>query len=265
MASITANEPVSPVLQRDIRSAAHAFKRDKDASEKWSNGVRPSTGISYAPPRVGATDDELIGGSNDSQREKVRPRKQWSQVYETPPSRLYFREGKLIKTFHRTSDYKSHANKNPRSSSNSGYYFGSAAGRLDRKVDAKVEANDSTSNLSKSLLELLPQHANNTNSTIHTALRDANADAGVLYSFDSRGASPGSSVALGGLVERAEKKWLSEQTDRILRGEYEVLDADGETTVLKGANGKKKSPKQKAARVIQAKDVEDEDDGFELV
>lgn len=131
---------------------------------------------------------------------------------------------------------------------------------MDRKVDAIFESSDpAVSSLSKSLLELLPQHANNTDSAIHTALK-AEAGAGVLYSFDNKSASPGSSVALGGLVEQAEKKWMSEQTERIVKGEYEVLDEQGEITVLKG-QGRKRSPRQKA--VVEK--VVEEDDGFELI
>jgi hypothetical protein len=250
MSATSTTSPTSPIQRRDIRSAAQAFKRDKDASEKWANGVRPSPGVSINH----LTADELIGGS-EAQQKKIRPQKQWSQVYASYPP---FPESKLILSFYRTSDHKTHANKNPRSTSHASNTFGLAGGRLDRKVDAMFESNDpAVSNLSKSLLELLPQHANNTDSAIHTALK---AEAGVLYSFDNKGASPGSSVALGGLVEQAEKKWLSEQTDRIVKGEYEVLDAQGETTVLKG---RKKSPKQKATKDA-VKEIE-EDDGFELV
>lgn len=56
---------------------------------------------------------------------------------------------------------------------------------------------------------------------------------------------------------------MSEQTEKIVRGEYEVLDGEGETTSLKKG---KKSPKQKAVKNEPAllKDAED-DDGFELV
>jgi hypothetical protein len=251
MSATSTTSPTSPIQRRDIRSAAQAFKRDKDASEKWANGVRPSAGVSFK----NLSGDELIGGS-EAQQEKVRPRKQWSQVYASisPPCH----GSKLTHSSYRSSDHKTHANKNPRSTANTSHTFGLAGNRLERKVDAMLESNDpAVSNLSKSLLELLPQHANNTDSAIHTALK---AEAGVLYSFDNKGASPGSSVALGGLVEQAEKKWLSEQTDRIVKGEYEVLDAQGETTVLKG---KKKSPKQKATQNA-VKEIE-EDDGFELI
>jgi hypothetical protein len=138
-----------------------------------------------------------------------------------------------------------------------------------RKVDALVDANDHTASpLSKSLLELLPQHANNNNGAIQTAIRDH--DSGVLYSYDNVGASPtakGRPVGLDSLVEMAEKKWVAEQTDKIVKGEYEVLDAEGETTVLSSKNKKKGSPKQKAVKTMPSvvkNDIE-EDDGFELV
>jgi hypothetical protein len=121
--------------------------------------------------------------------------------------------------------------------------------------------------LSKSLLELLPQHANNTQSPIQTMIRTNSAsDAEILYSFDNKGPSPGDkgrAVDLGGLVELAEQKWASEQTDRIVKGEYEVLDNEGEKTVIH--KGKKRgSPKQRSTPVV-VKSVVDEDDGFELI
>jgi len=137
-------------------------------------------------------------------------------------------------------------------------------------MNAIVDANDHTASpLSKSLLELLPTHANNTNTAIQTAIREK--DAGVLYSYDTKFASPtakGRAVGLDALVEKAEKKWMEEQTDKIVKGEYEVLDAEGETTFLAGKKGKKGSPKQRAIKnmpaVVQDVGVE-EDDGFELI
>ena len=59
----------------------------------------------------------------------------------------------------------------------------------------------------------------------------------------------------------AEKKWVAEQTDRIVRGEYEVLDNDGEVAAV-GKSKKRNSPKQR----LQAGKVEFvDDDGFELI
>jgi hypothetical protein len=87
----------------------------------------------------------------------------------------------------------------------------------------------------------------------------------VLYSFDSV-KSPGEKgrkVDLGGLVEQAEKKFLNQQTERMVKESYEVLDVEGESVVLTGGKKKKGSPKTKAVK-FEAKSV-DEDDGFELV
>jgi len=66
-------------------------------------------------------------------------------------------------------------------------------------------------------------------------------------------------------VDLAEKKWVSEQTDKIVKGEYEVLDLEGEPTMIKTKKGKspKNSPKQKAQVVAKVVDAEDED--YELV
>lgn len=227
--------PVSPVDRRDIRSDAVPSKRDKQHGSKWANGTRPSAGcrINYSSP---TNPEEVVGGS-EAQRMKVRPSKPRSQDYET----------------------KTHGNRTPKLYGNV-YDLGQASGRVARKSDAHFEANESP--LSRSLLELLPQHSNNTSSAIQTALRSPDSE--ILYSFDNKGPSPsdaGIKVVLEGLVERAEQKWVAEQTEKIIRGEYEVLDGQGETTSLRKG---KRSPKQKAAKQIVVKDIE-EDDGFELV
>jgi hypothetical protein len=160
----------------------------------------------------------------------------------------------------RNSMHKSHANKNPKPKVN-------YTSRTAHKASVIVESNDDTASpLSKSLLELLPQHANNTESPIQTMIRtNSISESEILYSFDNKGPSPGDkgrTVDLGGLVELAEQKWVSEQTDRIVKGEYEVLNNAGEKTVI--SKGKKKgSPKQRAAPEV-VKSV-DEDDGFELI
>jgi len=233
--------PSSPLEHRDIRSASRPSKRDKEHSQKWMNGQRPSAGVRLSV----CSGDGLVGGS-ERQREIVRPRKQWSQV---------------------NTDHKLHANKVPKPH---GHYD---QARLAHKADALVDANDhTTSTLSKSLLELLPQHANNAQSPIQTAIRIA-ADAEILYSFDNKGQSPGAAgrnVDLGGLVELAEQKWVAEQTEKIIKGEYEVLDNEGEATVFASSKKKRSSPKQKASIMksepsnIKGLDA-DEDDGFELI
>lgn len=135
-------------------------------------------------------------------------------------------------------------------------------------MDAHFDSQEQ-STLSNSLLDLLPinnpsppsQH-----SPIILATQNftASVDDPILYNFDNKGPSPGvrgTNVELEGLVELAEKKWAAEQTEKIVRGEYEVLDLNGEEIKRKG----KKSPKQRAARSeIIVKENED-DDGFELV
>ncbi|KAF8851509.1 hypothetical protein BDZ45DRAFT_750619 [Acephala macrosclerotiorum] len=216
---------------KDIRSAGLGFKRDKEHNQKWSNGSRPSPGV-----RINWNDEFTCG--SEAQRAKVRPMKQWSL-----PS-------------------KSHANKVPKPH---GHYD---QARQLHKADALVDANDhTTSVLSKSLLELLPQHANNTNSPIQTAVRDAD----ILYSFDNKGPSPsaaGRKVELGNLVEIAEQKWVAEQTEKIVKGEYEVLDNYGETTML-ASKKKNKSPKQKAtilkSEPSTVKSLVDDGEDFELI
>lgn len=156
---------------------------------------------------------------------------------------------------HSYSDAKPRANVTPKHNGTGIYDYGKAIGRIARTNDAHFEARDDI--LSRSLLELVPDSARRESSAITMA------DAETFYSFDNKGASPneyGRTVGLEGLVERAEKKWVSEQTEKIIRGEYEVLDAEGEITSFKKG---KKSPKQKANKT-QPAHVEDED-GFELI
>ncbi|KAK0111479.1 hypothetical protein ONS95_001834 [Cadophora gregata] len=242
MSTVSTRNPVDPVERKDIRSASLPFKQDKDKREKWSNGVRLSPGVI-----VSYNNAEVLRASNEGQRMKIRPNKHYSQMPNEP---------------------KSHANKTPKPHGSYDGYDGCA--RLARKASAVMDAKDHTSSsLSKSLLELLPQHSNNTESAIQVALRESAvaADADILYSYDNKGPSPGDKgrkVDLGGLVDLAEKKWLNKKTEEIVKGEYEVLDNSGETVHLK-AKGKK-SPKQKATKfepVVPKAGLDDDD--FELI
>ena len=263
----------APLPQRDIRSAANGFKRDRDSSEKWSMGSRPLAGAHVKIPGMKYDGGEYTGAllSEDvenmdapTRQEKVRPRKQYAYVgvlTTLPGKRTNSGDSNIL---------KSHANKTPKPTVHCETGINhSASHRMVRKVDALADANHHTASpLSKSLLELLPQHANNTATSIQTAIRTQ--ESGILYSYDSVGASPGvkgRAVGLDSLVEMAEKKWMMEQTEKIVKGEYEVLDAEGETTVL-SAKKKKGSPKQRAIKnspaVVKNVDVE-EDDGFELI
>lgn len=165
---------------------------------------------------------------------------------------------------------RNHSNIAPKQSGSSSYNHGPvSSSRIARKVDAYIEAADHASHpLSQSLLDLLPTHSNNTSPSIATAIMNA-GDEGVLYSFDRRD-TPDNRVDLGGLVDLAEQKWANEQTEKIIRGEYEVLDAEGET-ILQRQRGRK-SPRSKALSrtraetKTKAEEVEPlEDDGFELI
>jgi len=67
---------ISPIAERDIRSASKAYKRDKDHGAKWANGQRPSSGVHM---RFNGTEMELTRAS-ESQKAKFRPEKLHSQM-----------------------------------------------------------------------------------------------------------------------------------------------------------------------------------------
>ncbi|RAL63273.1 hypothetical protein DID88_004350 [Monilinia fructigena] len=175
MSAITSNTPASPIQHRDIRSEAQAFKRDKDHSQKWIMGARPLAGVNRSI--VFSTD----GSKEESAKgkEKVRPQKLWSQVGNTD------------------RHLRNHSNTTPKPFGSSSYSHGPvSSSRIARKVDAHIEAADHASHpLSKSLLDILPTHYNNTSPSIATAIVNA-GDEGVLYSFDSRD-TPDNRVDLG--------------------------------------------------------------------
>lgn len=101
--------------------------------------------------------------------------------------------------------------------------------------------------LTRSLLDLLPTHANNTPSIVLRASASVPCidDAGVLYSFDAP-TTPGKRVELGGLVELAEKQWVEAQTEKMVKDDYEVLDSEG-AVVQMGRGKKAKGPKKARA------------------
>ncbi|CAG8982987.1 hypothetical protein HYALB_00003566 [Hymenoscyphus albidus] len=228
--------------QRDIRSASVPFKRDREHQQKWSNGIRLAPGV--APIH-----SELIDGVSPSQSWKDPTKAEFMQRAKVRPNAMKSILGN-----------KTHANRTskPTFHGSGAFHSGTIQGRLDRKADAYREST-ATSPLSESLIAILPQHVNNTSPSIRTL------DADILYSFDNKGPSPtgrGTKVELGSLIEQAEQKWIAEQTEKIIRGEYEVLDAQGEKTVLKKKRG---SPKQKATKDSVKVMDEDDDDGFELI
>lgn len=89
-----------------------------------------------------------------------------------------------------------------------------------------------------------------------------------LYSFDSKGPSPGvngRSVELEKLVEIAEKKWEGKMTDQIVEGEYEVLDTKGENITLTRKGKRCLKQKSRAPQIQDSSEALEEDDGFELI
>lgn len=264
MSATTTDTPTSPIQRRDIRSEAQAFKRDKDHAQKWVMGARPLAGVKK--PILYSTD----GSSEASKgKEKVRPQKQWSQVYVCYSTYAEYKKVKLT-YYYSGNTVRNHSNTTPKPFGSPSYNHGpTSSSRIARKIDSQIEAADNSSNpLSKSLLDLLPTHSNNTSPSIATAIMNA-GDEGVLYSFD-RLDTPNNRVDLGGLVDLAEQKWVNEQTEKIVRGEYEVLDAEGETVIQRQRG--RKSPRSKAlsrtrgGAKSKAQEAEPlEDDGFELI
>jgi hypothetical protein len=201
--------PVAPVQTRDIRSASVAYKRDKDHTTKWARGIRPRAGQQYVLPETNAYGETVLTG-------KIRPDNHRVSLYVPRKPHLHFPELTDL-----NSGSKDH--RNPKANYLGAEDISSVANRrYPQKVDA-LESNDLITNpLSKSLLSMLPQHINNTTPAISTREPDT------LFSYDTRGPTPGqkaSRVALEGLIEQAEQKWIAEQTEKIIRGEYEVLDA----------------------------------------
>ena len=80
MSTTSTRNPTEAIDRKDIRSASLPFKHDKDKREKWSNGVRPAPGVI-----LNFNTDEVLSASNEGQKMRMRPHKQWSQMYVTNP------------------------------------------------------------------------------------------------------------------------------------------------------------------------------------
>lgn len=129
-------------------------------------------------------------------------------------------------------------------------YNSHAFGRLTRKKDNILEVRSASPSLSQSLGDLAP--------TSPADPRNPPADGGVLYSFDAPTA-PRKSIGLDNLVEKAERDFLSRETDKIVRNEYEILDESGEIKAMTKGKGKSKkgSPRQRAKVVATNEDEDD--------
>lgn len=229
---------------RDIRSATMPFKRHRDATEKWANGGRPSAGVVLS-----ITNDTFSG--SDSQKAKVRPEKRWSE-YGSPS--------------------KNHHNIN-KPASNSGDILRKTNHYMTHQRSGDDAWDTASSPLSRSLLDLIPVHMNNISGAVNmmgSSPADVaiSPDVGVFYSFDRREA-PGKPVELGDLVERAERRWEEERIEKVVRGEWEVLDGEGERVRLGGKSGKRHNIHSRKAIGSSDKDKTTPgllvDDDFELV
>jgi hypothetical protein len=87
------------------------------------------------------------------------------------------------------------------------------------------------------------------------------ADAGVIYSFDaSRSPSHGSQI-LNAALSKAVEKYEERETVKLVKSEYDVLDADGETVI---SPVKKEKAKAKKAP-IGITHVPDADEDYEFL
>jgi len=208
----------SVTLHHDNRSEDYEFKRDKQHTAKWAMGIRPSGGVYTTVQNTPLT-------GSPEQQAKTRPEKKWSE---------------------RDPNFKCHANltKNPKAWSKKGL----ATGRAFRQQDAKYDASTLSPTLSKSLFEDLPSGNSSQNA------RTPPVDSGITYSFDAK-SSPRNAVGLDSLVEKAEREFLTRETEKLVNKEYEVLDHEGEPILKKGKKGSH----------LQAAVVLDEEDGWERV
>lgn len=114
------------------------------------------------------------------------------------------------------------------------------------------------------MLEMVPQDVPNISTRIQTVTCTPSNE-GILHPFEYSGVNPtkkGLVIGLGSLIEEAEAKFLDKQTELMIKEDYEVIDTEGESVVLKSEKKRKGSPKQKAK--TETKPVE-EFEGFELI
>jgi len=105
----------------------------------------------------------------------------------------------------------------------------SVMGRLNRARDAVKHKND------------VPYESSDSSADedVEPASTAPVPDAEITYSFDAeRGPSHGSEI-LGQALEQAIERYEVRQTDKLIKEEYEVLDADGEPTGATRKSGHK--------------------------
>jgi hypothetical protein len=128
-------------------------------------------------------------------------------------------------------------------------------GRVARAADATLESRDRASASGPAKLDR----------TFSKSMLDDGADKDILYSFEKQRSSPnanGKEVALDTLVDKAEEKWESEKTDRMVK-EYEVLDRKGEKVRMSAKKGKERESHSQSQEESKGSGIEDED--FEVI
>ncbi|POS84059.1 hypothetical protein EPUL_004907 [Erysiphe pulchra] len=226
----------SPSLcqHRDLRSTSVPYKREKDHSEKWSHLGR--LGSSSNLPRCSG------GETGESKTEDIH-----IKSLSSKPWNASVKNNKMAKV-------------------------GWSASKLNGRPNTRngIDIDDTDSFVPK-LPHSLPQQTSCYDDQEHNTVPPATVELespDPLYSFDIKGPSPGingRSVELEKLVEMAEKKWEGKMTDKIVEGEYEVLDVEGENITLTKKGKKNMKLKSRPPQIHGPSEAVDEDDGFELI
>lgn len=224
----------SPSLcqHRDLRSTSVPYKREKDHSEKWSHHGRLDSNLPRSS--CGEVEESM---AEDTHIKSVSS-KPWNASLKT---------NKMAKV---------------------GWSASKINGRPNTRNGIDI---DDTDSFVPKLPHSLPPHTSCYDD--QDQIPDPIATVGLespdpLYSFDIKGPSPGvkgRSVELEKLVEMAEKKWEGKMTDKIVEGEYEVLDCEGENITLTKKGKKNMKLKSRPPHVQVSSKAVDEDDDFELI
>ena len=108
---------------------------------------------------------------------------------------------------------------------------------------------------------MISDDSSNANSDYDDGTPSPPADAAITYSFDAaRGPSHGSQI-LNTALAKAVEKFEERETVKLVKDEYDVLDAEGETVVTVSKKGKTKAK----GNVTGQTRVPDADEDYEFV
>ncbi|KAI1332384.1 hypothetical protein F5Y16DRAFT_176521 [Xylariaceae sp. FL0255] len=215
---------------RDFRSSARDSKRTKDHNTKWANGIRASPGVKAVWTIAGPGQT-----GRKEQQEKSRPEKAPRFVTARLPKRHRAYETVVPKR------YEHHNINKPDAPSRGDMPIS----HWRTKVSNIVELQES-SNLSNSLLELLPSPAQ----------QNLAQSEDFLYNFD-RSESPGKPLSLDVYIKPNAK-----ETEKFVEKEYEILDNNGEA--VKGRKARMNLRHGKSLPAAEEPKIVEEE-GFELV